>query len=41
MNDEILKIHNGNFKAVLSSLESNLSIIKENDERFRKHANKE
>lgn len=37
--DVIIKIHTDHFKKIADSLESNLSIIKENDERFRKHIN--
>lgn len=37
--DVIIGMHTGHFKEIASSLESNLSIVKENDERFRKHIN--
>ena len=36
---EIIGIHKDNFKEILDALESNLGIIKETDERFRRHVN--
>lgn len=38
-NNEVLIIHKDNFKEILDSLETNLSIVKDNDERFKRHVN--
>lgn len=35
----VLKIHTEYFKEIADSLESNLSIVNQNDERFRRHVN--
>ena len=37
--DTIIGMRTGHFKEIADSLETNLSIIKENDERFRRHVN--
>jgi len=37
--DTIIGMYTGHFKEIASSLESGLSIIKENNERFRRHVN--
>ncbi len=37
--DTIIGMHTGHFKEIADSLETNLSIIKQNDERFKRHVN--